>query len=288
MDQAALIRASLNKTWEEVRPQMELALLEQLSTGKAARQTDISDMSQAARWLDQAENDQQWRMALIEAAGKFSERAALFMIENGRLLCAALHGATSDTLPGLPIPIEEAPAFRTAIETGEPVVALRRAAEISEPIALVFNASGINKAFLIPMRAGGKTAAVLYAEGVDVRLPALELLMRIASGSVRPISDFWRNLSTAEKQMHLKAQRFARVSVAGMILSRPLDVRAGRKRRAIYSAFHGEIDRLRNQFADEFFLKSRNMVDYLHVELLSKLANDDATLLGAEYPGQMH
>lgn len=288
MDQAALIRATLNKTWEAVRPQMESALLEQLAASKPERQTDISDMSQAARWLDQAENETQWRMALVEASGKFSQRAGLFLVENGRLLCAALHGVASESLVNLAIPLEEAPAFRTAIETGEPVVALRRAAELSEPIAAVFNEAGINKAFLIPMRSSGKTTAVLYAEGLEVRLPALELLMRIASGSVRPASDFWRNLPAVEKQLHVRAQGFARVAVATMILNRPLDVRAGRRRKAIYPAFHGEIDRLRNEFADQFFSKSRNMLDYLHIELLGKLANDDVTVLGAEYPGQMH
>ena len=29
------------------------------------------------------------------------------------------------------------------------------------------------------------------------------------------------------------------------------------------------------------------MVDYLHLELLRTLANDDADLLGSEYPGPM-
>ena len=285
MDQAALIRATLNKTWEEVRPRMESALVEQLAAGSHG---DINDMSQAARWLDQAENETQWRMALVEAAGKYSQRAALFLVENGRLLCAAVHGAASETLTGRVIPLDEAPAFRTAVETGEPVVALRRAAELSESIAAEFNEPGINKAFLIPMRSGGKALAVLYAEGLDVRLSALELLMRIANGSARPASDFWRNLPIAGKKIHLKAQRFARVSVATMILNRPLDVRAGRRRKALYPTFHVEIDRLRNEFADQFFSKSRNMVDYLHIELLGKLAIDDVTLLGAEYPGQMH
>ena len=266
---------------------MESALLAQLAKRQPTLETGISDMSQAARWLDQAENDQQWRMAVIEAAAKYCERAALFLIENGRLLCVAQHGATAGALDSAPISLDEAAAFRAAIETGEPVVALRRAAEISEPIAAMFSAPGIKKAYLIPMRSGGKTLAVLYAEGAEVRLPALELLMRIASGSARTVSDFWRDLPVAEKGLHLKAQRFARVGVAGLMLNRPLDVRAGRRRKALYAALHAEIDKLRNQFADQFFSKSRNMVDYLHIELLGKLANDDSTLLGAEYPGQM-
>ena len=111
--------------------------------------------------------------------------------------------------------------------------------------------------------------------------------MLFRSGSARTVSDFWRDLPVAEKGLHLKAQRFARVGVAGLMLNRPLDVRAGRRRKALYAALHAEIDKLRNQFADQFFSKSRNMVDYLHIELLGKLANDDSTLLGAEYPGQM-
>ena len=287
MDQASLIRATLEKTWAEVRPRMETALIEQLAVAPA-NTNSIQSMNQAARWLDQAENETQWRMALVQAAGKFADRAALFLIESGNLKCVALHGVESETLPGQLIPILQAPAFHTAIETGEPVVALRRPADISEPIAAVFHHPGIKKSYLLPMRAAGMTIAVLYTEGATVQLSALELLVRLAGNASQPIPDQWKSLNRDDQHLHLKAQRFARVAIARLLLNRPLDVRAGRRRKAVYSSLHTDIDKIRTQFADQFFAKSRNMVDYLHIEIVARLSNDDITLLGAEYPGQMH
>ena len=289
MDTTSLLRGTLDQTWEALRPQLEASLAGQWKNQR--NQNSIFTMAQAARWLDRAENREQWRLALVEAAAKFSDRSALFLIEAGRMLCVAVHGIPETSLVMTFIPLHEAPAFQSVVDTGETVTALRRAAELSAQVSKAFPASEIKKAHLLPLQSKGKVLAVLYTEGLTVDLPALELLVSIASGSslgnsggLVPVVE---NLSGENQKLHANARHFARVKTAELLLNRPLDVRAGRRRRALYSALHVEIDSLRTEFAGKFFTRSSNMVDYLHLELIRTLANDDAKLLGTEYPGPM-
>ena len=289
MDATSLLRGTLDQTWEALRPQLEASLAGQWKNQQ--NQSSIFTMAQAARWLDRAENREQWLLALVEAAAKFSDRSALFLIEAGHMLCVAVHGIAEDSIVKTLIPLHEAPAFQSVIDTGETVTALRREAELSPSVSKAFQAPDIKKAHLLPLQSKGKVLAVLYAEGLIVDLPALELLVSIASGSslgnsgglVPPIENF----SVEDQKLHANAKHFARVKTAALLLDRPLDVRAGRRRKTLYSALHGEIDSLRTQFASQFFNRSTNMVDYLHLELIRTLANDDAKLLGSEYPGPM-
>ena len=87
--------------------------------------------------------------------------------------------------------------------------------------------------------------------------------------------------------MHLGAQRFARVHVAELRLYRAAAVQTGRTQRDLYGALRQPIDAARARFREKFFAACPSMVDYLHLELLRTLANDDSELLGKEYPGPM-
>jgi hypothetical protein len=77
------------------------------------------------------------------------------------------------------------------------------------------------------------------------------------------------------------------VQVAEMRLRNAAAVQSGRLRRNLYNSLRDPIDAARNAFRKEFFAKCPTMVDYLHLELTRTLANDDADLLGKEYPGPM-
>jgi hypothetical protein len=90
-----------------------------------------------------------------------------------------------------------------------------------------------------------------------------------------------------EQRVHLRAQRFARVEAAAMRLQEGTAVQAGRLRRNLYEALRGRIDAARELFRKDFFANCPSMVDYLHLELVHTLANDDAELLGKDYPGPM-
>ena len=93
-------------------------------------------------------------------------------------------------------------------------------------------------------------------------------------------------LSPAEQRTHFRAQRFARVAVAEMRLYHAGAVAAGRARGNLYAALHKEIDEARAAYRREF-VPSPGMPDYLHQEMLHALSNDDAGLLGENYPGPL-
>ena len=97
----------------------------------------------------------------------------------------------------------------------------------------------------------------------------------------------WKALSRGEQHLHLAAQRFARVQVAEMRLSSLDAVRSALETRNIYGALKSPIDAAREAFREKHMTSSPTMVDYLHLELVRSLANDDAILLGPNYPGPL-
>ncbi|PWU04941.1 MAG: hypothetical protein C5B51_15885 [Terriglobia bacterium] len=114
--------------------------------------------------------------------------------------------------------------------------------------------------------------------------PAPQELVSIASAKT---PSAWDSLSADEQQVHLRAQRFARVQVAEMRLFETDAVQSGRTRRDLYGVLRPRIDAARESFRKSFFAPSASMVDYLHLELVHTLANDDPELLGKDYPGPM-
>jgi hypothetical protein len=94
-------------------------------------------------------------------------------------------------------------------------------------------------------------------------------------------------MPAAEQQLHLRAQRFARVQAAEMRLYHAELVQTGRTHRNIYERLRQPIDSARESFRAQFFANCPTMVDYLHLELTRSLANDDTDLLGSSYPGPL-
>ena len=54
-----------------------------------------------------------------------------------------------------------------------------------------------------------------------------------------------------------------------------------------HAALRERIDMARELFHEQFFAPCASMVDYLHLELLRTLANDDPDLFGKDYPGPL-
>ena len=62
-------------------------------------------------------------------------------------------------------------------------------------------------------------------------------------------------------------------------------VRAGRSRRGVYEAVREQIDEAREEFRASYIGVCPSMVDYLHLELVRSLADDNVEILGENYPG---
>jgi hypothetical protein len=120
----------------------------------------------------------------------------------------------------------------------------------------------------------------------------LELLASIAGATLGQNAasgerSGWAALSKPERQLHLTAQRFAAVRVSEIRLKRTGTVMEGRAAGNVYAALQPEIDAAREEFRTKFMDVSPAMVDYLHMELVRILTNDDDAQLGPDYPGPL-
>ncbi len=116
--------------------------------------------------------------------------------------------------------------------------------------------------------------------------PAAAVARAPENNTARQHKEWW-DLSRQEQQLHLAAQRFARVQVAEMRLATAEAFRSGRAARDIYGALKQPIEEARQQFREKHMTVSPTMVDYLHLEMVRSLADDDANMLGPNYPGPL-
>jgi hypothetical protein len=179
------------------------------------------------------------------------------------------------------------------------------AGEISPARAEAFGPAAGKRVFLFPLSAGGRAMGVLYAESGNgsVDANALEILATSAAAiwnsregaatapallHILPAPEpAWTALSQEEQDVHRKAQRFARVQVAEMRLYKSQAVKDGRSGHNLYGALSEEIAHVREEYRRQFMDAAPSMVDYLHLELVRTLAHDDASMLGADYPGPL-
>jgi hypothetical protein len=167
------------------------------------------------------------------------------------------------------------------------------------------------RCYLVPLLNRSRVVAVLFAAGDQTDLNAIELIATIASAvleqhgkrpdlvavesgadhapaaAVKPKTlPAWADLADTERNLHIRAQRFARVRVAEMQLYKADLCQKGIERKDLYLYLKPEIEPARESYRAQF-MTIPSMVDYLHLELVASLAHGDEFLLGVEYPGQM-
>jgi len=256
---------------------------------------DVSDqLNQAARRMRQAGTVEELAATLTDAASAFASGAILFRVEGDN--------AKSEKIE---IPLASAAALRGAIETRDPVIAAATPAEVSPELIEFLGHSGDDRVSVFPVVVREGAPALLYVWGA-VQGAAVELLTQVGAAvwtvltvpPPPPAADLvtiapaaarqqpaWDQLSPQEQQLHLRAQRFARVQVAEMRLFETDAVHSGRSGNDLYGALRKSIDSSREKFRQTFFADCPSMVDYLHLELLRTLAHDNPELLGKNYPG---
>jgi hypothetical protein len=299
---------------EEHQDALEGRLQQAKRSSEAARRELIQKLSQITRRLRGFEDERQWSNTLVDATRGFCGRAALFLVRDGKLHLETTRNFDDADL-GHDVTLENAPAFAAAIETRDTLVAMRSSSELSKEVA-AYLGEGDDKVYLFPVVTRQDVPAVLLADSAEVDVDALELvaatagavletrppappaapapvngLVNIAvppTGSVQKPEVFsWFTLSREDTELHLRAQRFARVQIAEIRLYKSDKVKNGRTAHDLYTSLKEEIDSAREAFRREFLNASDSMVDYLHLELVRTLGNDDAELLGQGYPGAM-
>ena len=293
-------RQILERRIEEISVELE-ALFE--GARESARREQAEQLNQAVRRMRAAEDSSEVCATLADAAARLAGGAILFRVADGT--------ATSERIE---VRLADAPALEAAVGSEDPVIAAALPGELSAPLVEALAHAPDARVSIFPVPVGGNAAALIYAWG-EVQVAALELLAQVASAvwsaipapapapdpapvltSIAPApapaaearhSHAWEELPPAEQQMHLRAQRFARVKAAEIRLYHADVVQASRARRDLYEALRQPIDDARHAFRERFFAACPSMVDYLNLELTRTLANEDPELLGSTYPGPL-
>lgn len=303
---------SLRSLFSELEQLFQSETEARVSTSVQAAERALAEhLNQSVRRLRQARDFSEIAAVLCDASGPFAGAFGVFQINADAVSGERLRGASTEAagkFREVRFAAAEGAAFAGAIESREPVAALCSAAEVSPAVMEVFGHAAGEKAHLFPLTVDHRSVGVLYASGVTDSA-ALELLAQTAAAVMEakqrparradlvrivpaaaapggPALD-WDQLTAADQHLHLAAQRFARVKVAEMRLYRDDAVKAGRAQQDLYGALQEHIDQARAEFRQTFVAASRSMVDYLHVELVRTLANDDAAWMGGRYPGRL-
>ena len=264
-----------------------------------ARRETAEQLNQAARRIRQSADPAEVASTLASAAGEFAAASLIFHVEAETLRSEKIE-----------LPMANAPALAGAVQTRDPVTAAAVAAEVSQVLVDLLGHSADERVTIFPVVVRENVPALLYCWGA-VQPAAVELLVQVAASvwnalappaqlvAIAPAppaaepaepaapASAWDRLSLDDQRTHLRAQRFARVKVAELRLFEGAAVQSGRGRRDLYDALRSPIDAAREAYRKEFFDSCSTMVDYLHLELVRTLANDDAELLGKDYPGPM-
>jgi hypothetical protein len=90
-------------------------------------------------------------------------------------------------------------------------------------------------------------------------------------------------LSEEDADVHRKAQRFARLLVDEIKLYNQAKVTEGRKNKDLYDRLKEDIDKSRSTFKKRYGNTVAANVDYLQAELVRSLAEDDISVMGANF-----
>ena len=141
-----------------------------------ARET-IHHVNQLLRRLRQYQTEGEWVSAVLDGASHFVSHVAVFAIEGDAL---RLRGQAGLSIPeNMAFSISSAGAFRAAVASKDPVIALRTPAEVTERLSAPEAGA---RAHIIPILNGSRVVAVLFAANQDqTDLNAIELITGIAS-----------------------------------------------------------------------------------------------------------
>ena len=279
-----------------------------------ARGELAEQLNQAVRRLRLAEDREELAATAVDVASSFAGAAAWFRIEGESARGQRIRGVTeeaSEAFVSFAVPLKSAAALAGAVETRDPVIAAAVASEVGPETIDLLKHSSDGRVAIYPIAASDGVKALLYTWGVTSGA-AVELISQVAAAvwlvldppppppppaapvpelvqivAPRPAKPSWDELPPDEQRVHLRAQRFARVRIAEIRLQESEAVQSGRNRRNLYEVLRQPIDTARATFHATFFKASASMVDYLHLELLHTLAQDDAELLGNDYPGPL-
>jgi GAF domain-containing protein len=104
-----------------------------------------------------------------------------------------------------------------------------------------------------------------------------------ASAAAAPAADPFAGLSPEDADTHRKAQRFARLLVDEIKLYNQAKVAEGRRNKDLYDRLKEDIEKSRSTFQKRYGNSVAASADYFQREVLRSLAEDDTSVMGANF-----
>jgi len=104
-----------------------------------------------------------------------------------------------------------------------------------------------------------------------------------ASAAAAPAADPFAGLSAEDADTHRKAQRFARLLVDEIKLYNQAKVNEGRRNKDLYDRLKEDIDKSRSTFQKRYGSTVAASGDYFQKEVVRSLAEDDLSVMGANF-----
>lgn len=104
-----------------------------------------------------------------------------------------------------------------------------------------------------------------------------------ASAAAAPAADPFAGLSAEDADTHRKAQRFARLLVDEIKLYNQAKVAEGRRNRDLYDRLKEDIEKSRSTFQKRYGNTPAATGDYFQKEVVRSLAEDDLSVMGANF-----
>ncbi len=105
----------------------------------------------------------------------------------------------------------------------------------------------------------------------------------MAAAAAAPAPDAFAHMTAEDAEVHRKAQRFARLLMDEIKLYNQAKVAEGRKHKDLYDRLKEDIDKSRSTYQKRYGNTAAASAEYLTVELIRSLAEDDVSLLGPNF-----
>jgi hypothetical protein len=105
----------------------------------------------------------------------------------------------------------------------------------------------------------------------------------MSAAAAAPATDAFAHMSPEDADVHRKAQRFARLLMDEIKLYNQAKVAEGRKHKDLYDRLKEDIEKSRGTYQKRYGSTAAASADYFSSELIRSLAEDDVSLLGANF-----
>ena len=314
------LKGSINEAWEKLEdelgklieeaPEFQLAPVE-VSWDK------VEELKGVLEEIDSGNKQVEILNSLLQGAGKYFQRAALFVISGQEVVGWLAKGFGAEGVPPgrakVTLPLTQENILSEAYTKQSTVIARLEEQPENREFLQSLGEALPTQMMATPLFVRGKVAAIIYGDQGEsleeiTMVPLVEIMGRVAGMAIE-LLPLRRKLAEAppppkppeeaeeeieveappspevvteeERKVHEEAQRFARLLVSEIKLYNEVEVTLGRQNKDLYQRLKSDIERSRETY-NKRFPSLVSTTDYFHEHLVRILAEGDESALGIQ------